>query len=210
MGEYLTKFQIFLENIDSFRDKAFNLWLKKIWPKSVTPNAVTWVRVFIGIALLMLIFFFDITDKALIITLFCIGLVTDLVDGPLARCTNQITEFGAMLDSTADRMLILPVAFYILYHYHKWLLLVLVLVEIINALFSIYYKSKEIYLESNIFGKTKMVLLSVFFVAALFVWPSLPHPAWAYLLWLSIIFSFLSIFSKTIEYNKKNEADKNI
>ena len=71
--------------------------------------------------------------------------MTDLFDGSVARGLNEITEFGAMLDSTADRILIIPIAFYALFKFQKWLLLALVLAEIINAVASMFYKSKEIY-----------------------------------------------------------------
>ncbi len=192
-----------LEKIDGLRDKLLFLFIKPYWPRKIMPNHITYVRVVIGILLFVLLFFFEIENKTLIVSLFFVGMLTDLFDGSVARGTNRVTEFGAMLDSTADRILIIPIAFYSLFKIHKWLLLVLVIVEIINALSSMYYKSKEIYLESNIFGKTKMVLQSVVFVVILISWPNAPSQFFISILWSTIIFTFLSIFLMISELKLK-------
>ncbi len=194
----LDDLKYFLEKIDSYRDSFLFLFIKPCWPRKISPNQITSIRVFIGIFLFIFLFWFGIENKILIISLFCVGVFTDLLDGPVARGTNRVTEFGAMLDSTADRILIIPIAVYSLFHFHKWLLLVLLLVEISNAIASIFYKSREIYLESNIFGKTKMVLLSVVFAVILIVWPNNPSLFFIDVLWISMIFSFLSIFTKLL------------
>jgi len=112
-----------------------------------------------------------------------------------------------MLDSTADRILIIPIAVYSLFGAHKWLLLALLLTEILNALSSIYYKSRQIYLESNIFGKTKMVLISIVFVVILIVWPEPPASLFIFGLWLTMPISFLSIFSRIMELKNKSRTN---
>lgn len=202
----LDKLQNFLEKLDSYRDKFLFIFIKPFWPRKITPNHVTWIRVFTGLALFILLFFFEIQNKTLIISLFCIGVLTDLLDGPVARGTGRVTEFGAMLDSTADRLLILPIAIYSLFPSHKWLLLVLLLMEIMNALFSIFYKSKEIFLESNIFGKTKMVLQSFVFIVILIFFPKTPPEFFLDILWFSTIFTILSIFIMVIELKNKGHV----
>jgi CDP-diacylglycerol--glycerol-3-phosphate 3-phosphatidyltransferase len=68
---------------------------------SITPNAITWVG-----------FLLTIGAAALIILehLFAAGFVVfvagffDMLDGALARSTNRTTRFGAILDSTLDRL----------------------------------------------------------------------------------------------------------
>jgi len=206
----LNDFKNFLEKLDSYRDRFLFLFIKPYWPRKITPNQVTWVRVYISILLFVLLFWFDVQNKTLIVSLFCIGAFTDLIDGPIARGTNQVTEFGAMLDSTSDRLLILPIAFYSLYQNNKWLLLFLLLVEVLNAFASIFYKSKEIYLESNIFGKTKMVLMCAVFIVILFMWPTPPFDFYIYVLWATIPFSILSIFTRILELNKKGHIKNKV
>ncbi len=68
---------------------------------SIAPGAVTWFGFLVAVG-----------AAALIITghLFAAGFVVlvagffDLLDGALARHTNRVTRFGALLDSTLDRL----------------------------------------------------------------------------------------------------------
>ena len=210
MKNPLNSLQHFLEEIDHYKDNLFFLFIKPYWPRKIKPNHLTWARVCIGLLLFILLFWFDIQSKIIILSLFCIGALSDLIDGPVARGTDTVTEFGAMLDSTADRILIMPIAFYSLYSGHKWLLLILILMEIMNAIMSIFYKSKEIYLESNIYGKTKMVLMSVVFIAILVMWPSAPSQFFIYALWCSIPFGLLSIFARILELKNKGHIKNKI
>lgn len=206
MNSFVKDLQFFLEKIDYYRNEIMYRFIKPCWPKIITPNHITWVRVIIGIALFVMLFFLGIENKTLIISLFLIGALTDFIDGPVARGTNRVTEFGAMLDSTADRILLIPIAVYSLFGHYKYLLMVLILMEIANALSSIYYKSKEIYLESNIFGKTKMVLFCVVFIVILVVWPETPSTFFIYMLWLTVPFTLLSALTRILELKAKEYA----
>lgn len=203
MVAILNGLEFFLKKIDYYRDELLFCFIRPCWPREITPNYVTWTRVLVSVILFILLFFFGIENKLLIILLFTVGALTDLLDGSIARGLNKVTEFGAMLDSTADRLLILPIAIYSLYQSQKLLLALLLLIEAFNAITSIYYKSKEIYLESEIFGKTKMALLCIVFGVILIVWPKPPSIFFIDILWVSIIFSFLSIFSRIVELKNK-------
>lgn len=188
-----------LEGISDWRDRVLWKFIKPYWPRRITPNHLSYSRVVIGIALFILLFFFGVEDKGLIITLFCIGILTDLFDGSVARGLNKVTEFGAMLDPMADRAIILPIAIYALYKAHWVLVLIWLATEAINAIASSFYKKRKPYIESNIFGKTKMVLYCIFLLGVLIIWPK-PVPLFMIdIIWLAIIVSFLSIFTKTIE-----------
>lgn len=193
----------FLEKIDHCRDELLFLFIKPCWPRKITPNHITWIRVLVGLMLFVLLFYFGIEDKVLILYLFSFGAVTDLFDGSVARCLNKVTEFGTMLDPVADRILILPIAIYSLQGHHRWLLLIFLLMEMIGALVSMYQKSREIDVKANIFGKTRMVLLSIVFFAILIYWPNEPSVIFINLIWGSLILSVLSIFARVIELNKK-------
>lgn len=199
MKKLLNISKTFLEKLDSYRDDLLFILIKPYWPRVITPNHVTYLRVLIGIVLFVLLFFLGTEDRFLIFSLFLVGVLTDFIDGPVARGTNRVTEFGAMLDSTADRIIIIPIAVYSLFGAHRWLLLLLLLAEVFNAIMSIYYKSKEIYLESNIYGKTKMVIQSIVFVAILVTWPEQPAQIFIYMLWLTIPITLLSAFYRAAE-----------
>lgn len=202
--------QKFLERLDHYRDELLFLFIKPFWPRKITPNHITWVRIVVSILLFIFLFFLGVIDKVLILSLFCVGVLTDMFDGSVARGLNKVTEFGAMLDPVADKLLILPIAVYSLFTNEKWLLLALLLIEVLNAVTSIFYKSKEIYLGSNIFAKTKMVLQSVVFIAILIVFPNPPSEIFIDILWLSVIFSILSIFQMVIKLNSKGHIQNKI
>lgn len=203
------KLQYFLEKLDYYRNQFLYFFIKKYWPKKISPNQITWVRIFLSILIFILIFWFKIENKILILSLFCFGALTDLIDGPVARSLNKVTEFGAMLDPAADKMLIMPIAVYSLFFYDKWLLLGLILIEILTALVSIFYKSKKPYIQSDIFGKTKMVLQSVVFIAILFSWPHSPFQFFINILWLTIPLALLSIFVKLSEAGAFGQVGEN-
>jgi phosphatidylglycerophosphate synthase len=199
----------FLEKIDHYRDEVLFLFIKPFWPRKITPNHITYTRVAVSIILFALLFFFGIENKILIVSLFCLGALTDLFDGSVARGLNKVTEFGATLDPLADRLLILPIAVYSLYRFDKWLLLFLLLAEVINAVVAIFYNSKETY-KSNIFGKTRMVLISLVFVAILIAWPEAPSLFFLDVLWVSLVFSILSILTRILELNSAGHIKNKI
>ena len=76
--------------------------LVKILSKSgITPNVLTFVGLALNVAAAYLIavgYFFFGGVLILVSGLF------DLLDGALARFNNQVTQFGAILDSTIDRV----------------------------------------------------------------------------------------------------------
>lgn len=193
----------FLEYLDRYRDKILFRFIAPCWPRKITPNHLTYVRLIIGLILFIMLFYFHNEDKILILYLFVFGAITDLFDGSVARCLKKETEYGAMIDPLADRFLILPIAVYSLYNNHRWLLLILLLTEVIGALISMFQKTKEADVKANIFGKTRMFVLSIVFFAILIYWPSDPSIIFIDLLWLSLILSVLSIFTRVIELNKK-------
>jgi len=195
----LDKIQTSLEKISDWRDRVLWVFIKPHWPRKITPNHLTYTRIIIGTIIFILLFFFGMEDKTLMLVLVIIGILTDLFDGSVARGLNKVTEFGAMLDPLADRVLILPIIIYSLYKTHWILILIWLLTEAVNASTSVFYKKKKAYTESNIFGKTKVVILCVVLVAILIVWPN-PLPLFfVNLVWLAIVISFLSIFTKMME-----------
>lgn len=67
----------------------------------LTPNTITWIGFLVTIGAAVLI----VTDHFLAagIVVLVAGLF-DMLDGALARLTDRVTRFGAVLDSTLDRL----------------------------------------------------------------------------------------------------------
>ena len=63
------------------------------------PNALSAYRL---LALPFILYALFTTDRNLFILLISVNLITDILDGLIARLFNLQTEFGAKLDSVAD------------------------------------------------------------------------------------------------------------
>ncbi len=209
MKDFLYDIKLFLEKIDGARDKILFIFIKPYWPRRILPNHLTVVRIIIGLSLFIFLFYFKNTSELFIISLFCVGALTDMLDGSVARGLHEETKLGAILDSVADRILIIPIAVYSLFTLHRWLFLLLILLEVINALLSVYAQGKNIFIKSNIFGKIKMVLQSVVFGAILIFWPRPPNMFFIDLLWISMYFIIISIFFKILELQTAQEYERN-
>lgn len=189
----------FLEKLDKIRDEVLFIFIKPYWPRAITPNFLTATRIAIGLVLFVLLFYYKNNNGAIILSLFFIGAFTDLLDGSVARGLNMETKVGETFDPIADRILIIPIAFYSLFGSHKWLFLLLVFLEIINGLMSLYAQSKTVAIKSNIYGKTKMVLQSIVFMGILIIWPKNPGIFLISALWLSMVLMLMSIILKFTE-----------
>jgi CDP-diacylglycerol--glycerol-3-phosphate 3-phosphatidyltransferase len=69
------------------------------------PNTLTLIRVFV--TLLIVYFIIGGYDVKVIVSLFLFGMLTDFLDGQIARRFNQTTEFGRKFDMIADRFLLI-------------------------------------------------------------------------------------------------------
>ena len=67
----------------------------------VTPNAVTWFGFLLNVCAAVLIVAGDLFAAGFVVL---VAGLFDLLDGALARLTNRVTRFGAVLDSTLDRL----------------------------------------------------------------------------------------------------------
>lgn len=199
MKNFLNDLKSFLEKIDGFRDNVLFAFIKPYWPRQITPNHLSIARIFIGVYLFILLFYYNNTNQILIISLFCIGAFSDMLDGSIARALDKETKIGKVLDPVADRILIIPIAVYSLLSSHIWLLILLILLEAINASVSVYEQSKNIFAGSNIFGKIKMFLQSIVFLAILLFWPMPPNEFFIYILWISVYIMIISIFFKILD-----------
>lgn len=88
-------------------DKLINFCIKN----NITPNMVTWSRIFI---LVIIVYYLFYTCKYIepIILIICFYFL-DCLDGHLARSTNQVTIFGDYLDHIADCSFLIIILYYI-------------------------------------------------------------------------------------------------
>ena len=109
---------------------------------SITPSAITWFGFLlaVGAAALITIGHLFAAGFVVLIAGFC-----DILDGALARRTNQVTPFGTILDSTIDRLSEAVVLIGILVLYardHSFALVLLVCIALLASLLVSYIRAR--------------------------------------------------------------------
>lgn len=157
--------------IDQFLQKVADF----VFPKRVTPNDVTTLRVVMVIPLLYCILK---EQYVWALVFFLLAGVLDLLDGPLARRRNLITEQGKLWDPVADKILVMVPILVLLLSDHisslnGYLIGCIITTEsILIAIAAIKYLWPQIMpqrkLGANLFGKGKMVCQSIGVIILIF------------------------------------------
>lgn len=139
-----------------FTDKIFSRTLLKLIPHKVRPNYLTAVRL---VMVPWVALFIWLGNYWIGLILFLIAALTDALDGALARTRNQITAWGKLFDPLADKFLICTVVFVLVLKYvdffTAWVIIILESVIVVAALLK---KRDGTDVQSNFWGKTKMIL----------------------------------------------------
>ncbi|OGB96756.1 hypothetical protein A3F06_03970 [candidate division TM6 bacterium RIFCSPHIGHO2_12_FULL_36_22] len=104
--------------------------------------------------------------------LFIIAVISDMLDGALARLLNVKTFLGACLDALADKLLILSVFFTLafvqspLFSIPLWFVMLVLLKEflLIGGAAYIFFSRGSLKVEPTFLGKATMVMQSVFII----------------------------------------------
>jgi len=154
------------------------------------------------------VYFISIKENELIYYIVSVAILSDWLDGFLARKLNQITDLGKILDPVGDKVLIAG-AVIALYYYQEfplWLMLVIVLrdVSILIGAFFIYDKKKQV-ISSNWPGKITVTFIAATIFCFIAGWDEI----FGYLLYLALLSIILSayIYSKVFlkQYHLKKK-----
>ncbi|MFA6525620.1 MAG: CDP-alcohol phosphatidyltransferase family protein [Patescibacteria group bacterium] len=163
-------------------------------PDSITPNFLTLLRI---ILLAPIILAIQQENYILATTLFLFAYALDILDGPLARVKNRISEFGKVFDPTADKIVFITVLIilgwktlphpliYVIIGLEAFLVLLVVLFAPLAKKIGI-----EFELGANVYGKIKMLFQTVGTIA-LFITLLVNASTTV----VTVIFSIASIFS---------------
>lgn len=169
--------------------RFFPVWLK--------PNHLTVFRIVI---ILPYFYFLYKSFYLAALALFILAIITDSLDGSLARTRNAQTKTGAILDPLADRLLFIFSIIIIGWRFYPEKTVIYLSVAIECTYIILLFKpwlekasgSKKS-LEANIFGKIKMILECVAIIALLVSQSILFSYISMGLLWLAITAMLLSI-----------------
>jgi cardiolipin synthase len=158
------------------------------------PNSITFIRIVI-IPVFVTALVYNRVDYALF--LFIVASISDMLDGLLARMTNQQTRLGAFLDPLADKFLLMTS--FILFSVYGWIPMWMTITVISRdlivtlgwlLLYLLYNITK---VEPSLTGKAAIAAQLVLIAYALFsrTFRGLPPPEG----WMLIIVTLLTIIS---------------
>ncbi|MHB1345112.1 MAG: CDP-alcohol phosphatidyltransferase family protein [Thermoleophilia bacterium] len=129
-------------------------------PRRLRPNHVTAVR-FVLVPTVFLLFRSGYLWTAFAV--FALAACTDFLDGAMARERDQVTALGTFIDPLADKLL---VASALLALGSEFLVIKIILISVALELMvmvagAVHWARKGRVVQANVFGKIKMVLLSV-------------------------------------------------
>lgn len=158
-----------LNHINNLRDQGIQRFFIPFFPKWITPNRLSSLRILCSPIILYLLWANIHLVLAKIIFIFVA--LTDIFDGPLARARKQHSKIGGLLDGISDKVLICPLVFILLRDYDNWLIFFVCLNDFISLLLAIFAFKNKLEVKANILGKYKMVAqsMAIFFII---LWPS--------------------------------------
>lgn len=151
------------------------------------------------------IYFFEQARKdsyyfSFIIYLILIAFLSDIIDGFVARRTNQVTEFGKIIDPFADKILVAIIVIYlfIMKKIPLFYFGIIILRDVIIFLGGVYVSRKiGKILPSNLLGKVTVFSIGIFFIS-IFLNVKEGSIIYLCLLYISLALSVSSIFGYTI------------
>ena len=170
-------------------------------------NAISISRIFLAIPLVLL--FEDISKGELGKLWWAFGLIiiivlTDFLDGYVARKTEETTNFGKLIDPVADKVCMMVVMIYLIISYKLPFLLFFVTLAIRDVfliIIGVYLMfSQEEVFQSNRSGKWFMGITALMMTFFLFQEP-LGIPG--YVLWMTYLISMLLFAFSTFEYIRR-------
>ena len=136
------------------------------------PNKLTISRILLTPFFMFFLFAKGVTGKSVALIIFLIAASTDLLDGFIAKRTNQITDFGKLMDPIADKILIISafLAFVEMELVPAWMVVIIVFREVAVTGLRIFALTKRVIIPSDDGGRHKTASQSIaVFVILLFL-----------------------------------------
>ncbi len=118
------------------------------------PNLLSVFRV---LDLVIVIIFLEYSMNLWAFIFFCLGILSDILDGYIARKNKSVTRLGSILDPLADKVLVIGVliALIRIMDVPYWMVIVIVFREFAVTGLRIVAATENIVISANIWGKLK-------------------------------------------------------
>ena len=126
-------------------------------------NQLTLVRLVAVVPVMVALYLEFPGNRAVATAVYCGAILTDYLDGILARRSGKVTAFGKLMDSVADKALICTMFFALVAEgsMPAWMAAIMVVREFaVTGLRMVALESGEV-ISANSYGKAKMVSQSV-------------------------------------------------
>jgi len=156
--------------------------------------------------------YFLIKDSGLgVLISISLVILTDLIDGTIARKLKQITTFGKIMDPVRDRLLLLVILLYFIAITESlivvWLVVLTIIIEAISSITkTIIYKKYSI-IDHTLVGQARMFVHSVVIIYLIInqywlklTWPSIEEGL--LIIFFATFFAFLSHFEQLRKISK--------
>lgn len=171
--------------------------LTRVLPSWMTPNVLSWSRLFLAVALAVFLWRGLLWSAALV---YVFALLTDAFDGEVARTRSQKTTLGARLDPSVDKVLH-GVLFLYFWPVAPWLLGTLLGLDIGLFFFGLLIVARARKapqdVSASVFGRWKMILQALgcatLFWNALLPMLPVPFAVVMALFGLAVLFAVLSL-----------------
>jgi len=185
----------FLKFISNKKDNALVPFIQAYWPRWLLPNHLTAIRFLLAIGI---IFWLILTgggsyqNNSWLLVVVIVAVLTDFLDGPVARTLEKESKLGSLLDKVVDKFLILPLGTVEFWPLSRLLVVLSIAGTIIVLAVSLYkyFQSEDSVVPENVFGKTSMTCYSLAIVIA--IWPAWQNIALG-IAWTGFFFALSSM-----------------
>lgn len=129
--------------------------------------------------------------------IFIVSMVTDFIDGKLARKRNLVTQFGKLFDPLADKIIVTITSIFLVICNYTYLILVIILIIrdlIIDGTRNI-AASNNLKVAASIWGKLKTLIQSIAIPLILIIIPFVQQNKWWQLFLLNLPMIIATLFS---------------
>jgi phosphatidylglycerophosphate synthase len=168
-------------------------------------NLITSSRIILALIIFSLLCFNFQTD--LIKWIFLLGVITDTLDGSLARSLKQITRLGVVLEPIADTLLVFSTVLFVAFYLDfPRLIFIIYLIIFFVGLFNLI----AIYLTKRKWFAEKLVIseVSIFFIYGTGIFYLFGLPGKIYLAIFSVILGMISLVDFLVHLFKFNKKIK--
>ena len=170
------------------------------------PNALTVLRIFL-VPILVVVLLTRTEGGTLAGTIiFGVAVLTDWLDGWLARRRNEVTKLGILLDPIADKLLT-SAAFLSLVELdavHAWMVMIIIGREFLVTGFRNLAADRGLIIPASGLGKGKMVsqVIAIFLLLLERRWPVLRVPAQV-ALWVVVVMAIVSAGDYIVRFGRE-------